>query len=335
MEKFSSFSDKTTGISPFLPTPLHPTLKTYIFHTILIPIKLFTMIPVLLISPLLTLFPNTYKIIIDVILAYFFNLSETEFAIDGVRRLDEKIKISKSPRNGDIIIVNSTGPLDIFVWKMLSENPKNVKIGIANGDGIGIINNWISFVNWCFTGSLNLPNEAKKNIVHITDIDATSSNVDGVSDLKKFVGENGILYVIVEGTITNNKGILSFPRGFDVGAFAKMAISCNYGFKIMSLKVLPTGISNTVIPTNFWYWIFLNFGSMSMNLKYRIKMTVLFDKYTKNGSENVDPSMITDTLIRTILANNSRLKLLSSEMDVKKKREYIQAVLDSREKKYV
>lgn len=335
MEKFSTYSDKTTGISPFLPSSLHPTLTTYFFHLILIPIKLLTMIPVLIISPLLMMFPNTYKIIVDVILAYFFNVSETELIIDGVRRSDEEIKLSKSPRNGDIIIVNATGPLDYFIWKMISETPSNVKVGIATSDGIGILDNWKTWINWCFDGSLHLPKQSKNKIVHITDIDASSSNVDGVADLKKFVGPNGTLYVIVEGTITNNKGILNFPRGFDAGALAKMAISSNYGFKIMSMKVLPSGISNTVIPTNKWYWLFLNFGSMSMNIKYRIKMKVLVDKYTKNGSENLDSTLITDSLIRTTLANNSRLKLLGREMDVKKKREYIHAVLESKEKKYV
>lgn len=281
------------------------------------------------------LFPNTYKIILDVILAYFFNIAETELAIDGVRRSDDKIKLEKSPRNGDIIIVNATGPLDWLVWKMLAENPKNVKVGVATGDGIGIIDSFSTWASWCFSGSLNLPTSAKDKIVHITDIDASSSDVDGISDLKKLVGENGTLYVIVEGTITNNKGVLNFPRGFDAGAFAKMAISCNYGFKIMSMKVLPSGVSGTVIPTNIWWWIFLNFGSMSMDVKYRIKMTVLVDKYAKDKDGNADAALITDSLIRTKLANNSRLKLLGSDMDVKRKREYVNAVRESREKKYI
>lgn len=335
MEKFSAYSDKTTGISPFLPVSLQPTLATYIFHTIIIPIKLLTMLPVLTMLPLLTLFPNTYKVIIDVILAYFFNVSETELAIDGVRRSDEKAKLEKSPRNGDIIVVNATGPLDWFVWKMIAENPKNVKVGIACSSGIAIIDSWVTWFSWCFSGSLHLPKEAKSKIVHITDIDASSSNVDGVADLKKYVGEKGTLYVVVEGTITNNKGILSFPLGFDAGALAKMSISSGYGLKVLSTKVLPAGVSGTVIPTNKWWWLFLNFGSLSMDVKYKQRMTVLVDKYTKTGSDNMDAELITDSLLRTKLANNSRLKLLSKDMDIHKKREYMQALLESREKKYI
>lgn len=335
MEKFSVYSDKTTGISPFLPVSLHPTVATYIFHMVIIPIKLLTMLPVLIMLPILTMFPNTFKVIIDVILAYFFNVSETELAIDGVRRSDEKAKQEKSPRNGDVILVNATGPLDWFVWKMISENPKNVKVGIAASEGVAIFDSWTSWISWCFSGSLHVPNKGKSKTVHITDIDASSSNVDGVADLKKYVGNKGTLYVVVEGTITNNKGILSFPRGFDVGALAKMTISSGYGLKVLSMKVLPAGISGTVIPTNKWWWLFLNFGSLSMNLKYKMRMTALVDKYAKTDAENMEPEMITDSVIRTKLANNSRLKLLSRDMDVHKKRDYIHAVRESMEKKYV
>lgn len=292
------------------------------------------MLPVLIMLPILTMFPNTFKVIIDVILAYFFNVSETELAIDGVRRSDEKAKQEKSPRNGDVILVNATGPLDWFVWKMISENPKNVKVGIAASEGVAIFDSWTSWISWCFSGSLHVPNKGKSKTVHITDIDASSSNVDGVADLKKYVGNKGTLYVVVEGTITNNKGILSFPRGFDVGALAKMTISSGYGLKVLSMKVLPAGISGTVIPTNKWWWLFLNFGSLSMNLKYKMRMTALVDKYAKTDAENMEPE-ITDSVIRTKLANNSRLKLLSRDMDVHKKREYIHAVRESMEKKYV
>lgn len=293
------------------------------------------LIPVLFIFPFLSLFSSSYKIIIDVILAYFFNVTETELTIEGVRKSDDAAKLAKSPRNGDIIIVNATGPLDWFVWKMIAETPNNCKVGVSTDDGIAIFNGWKSWVSWCFQGSLQLPKCAKNSMVHITDIDASSSNADGIADLEKFVGKNGTLYVVVEGTITNNKGVLSFPRGFDAGAFARMAVSANYGFKVMSVKVTPPGISGTVIPTNKWWWLFLNFSSLSMQTKYKLKMSVLVDKYSDNTDENMNPELISDTCIREKLATNGRLKLLGNEMDIVKKREYIQAVTESKEKKYV
>jgi hypothetical protein len=324
MEKFSVYSDKTTGISPFLPVSLKPTILTYIFHSIIIPLKIIMFIPVLILLPLLTIIPTTSKVIIDVILAYFFNVSETELVIDGVRKSDELGKLTKSPKSKDIIIVNANGPLDWFVWKLISENSSDIKVGIATSQGIIVIKDWKSWINWCFNGSLNSPiqNETKNdnNLIYITDIDASSTDIDGITNFKKIVG-NSTLYVVIEGTITNGKGILQFPIGFDACAFSKMVIHACYGFKVMSTKVSPVGITETVLKTNKWRWLFLNFGSLSMNIKYKMKLTVFND--TK---------FILDTVIREKLASNGRMKLLGRDMDVNTKRKYVSALQENENK---
>lgn len=331
MEKFSVYADKTTGISPFMPVFLTPTIATYLFHTIIIPIKILTFIPVLTVYPILSYFPNTLRVLLDVILAYFFNVSDVALGVDGVRKSDEKGNLEKSPKMNDVVLVNATGPLDWLVWKMVAENPRNVKVGIATNDGIAVVESWKAWTDWCLQGSMQVPKEAKEKIVNITDIDASSSDVDGVADLKKHVGENTTFYVVVEGTITNGKGVLSCPKGFDVSAFAKMALAANYGLKIMSTRVSPSGIADTVIPTSLWYWLFFNFGSLSMNLKYRLKLSVVKDKNL--SKPEVAPYMITDTFIREKLANNGRMKVLGMDMGIQTKREYMHAVRKSLEKK--
>lgn len=317
MEKFSVYADKTTGISPFQPIQLTPTIPTYIFHALIIPIKIVTFIPVLLVTPLFNLASGSAKIIIDVILAYFFNISDTELVIDGVRRSDFEETAKRAPGNKEVILTNATGPLDWFVWKMISKNPNSVKVGIATSGGIIMINSWYKWCEWCFSGSLFVPESCKHNVIHVTDIDASSSDIDGVSDLKKYVGDDGTLFLVAEGTISNGKGILAYPMGFDVIAFAKMVRSADYALRILSTRVSPPGITETIVRTNRWWWLFLNFGSLGMNMKYRLKLSETTDVQTQ---------MLTDTLLRERLANNGRFKLLGRNMDVNMKREYIKAV---------
>lgn len=326
MEKFSIYSDKTTGINPFIPVSLKPTIPTLFFHSIIIIVKLLIFIPTLILFvPILNTFSSGAKIITDVVLAYFFNVSETELIVEGIKKSDETNKLKKSPHCKDVILVNATGPLDWFIWKLVSENSKKVKVGIATSSGIVVMNHWFQWVNWCFNGSYELtPSVNDSNLINIVDIDASSSDIDASKDLQKLVGDNSTLYVIVEGTITNGKGLLSYPKGFDVGAFCKMVKNAGYGLKVMSVKVSPIGVTETVIPTSKLYWLFCNFGSLNMNVKYRLKLSDMSD---------IGNDMISDTIIREKLANNGRFKLLGRDMDVTKKGEYLEAVRDNYEKK--
>lgn len=324
MEKFSIYTDKSTGINPFIPVSLQATIPTFFFHTIIIVVKLIIFIPILFIIPIFTAFATGTKLITDVVLAYFFNVSDTELIVEGIKKSDEKNKLAKAPQNKDVILVNATGPLDWFIWKLVSSNGKNVKVGIATSEGIVVFTNWIQWVRWCFQGSMYLiPTAGDKNLIRIVDIDASSSDIDGMGDLKSVVGEKTTLYVVVEGTITNGKGLLSYPQGFDVGAFCKMVRSAGYGLKVMSVRVSPMGITETVIPTSKMFWLFFNFGSLSMNVKYRLKLSDLAD---------VPKDAITDTLVREKLASNGRFKLLGRDMDVRKKVEYVEAVRESKKK---
>lgn len=155
MEKFTTYQDKATGISPFQPQTLTPTFTTHIFHLISIPVKFFTFIPVILMYPILSLLSSTHKVILDVLLAYFFNVNDVEVLIDGIRKSDEKLMKENLPSKNEIIFVNSTGPLDGMVFKMISANPANVYFGIASNDGVRIIGGLFSWFNWCINGGMD------------------------------------------------------------------------------------------------------------------------------------------------------------------------------------
>lgn len=278
-------------------------------------------IPILIILPLFSLVQTLSKILTDVILAYFFNVSDIELHIEGIRKNDHVKIASASPKIGDVVITNGTGPFDWFIWKINCENPNKFTVGVATADGIVIIDNWLDWINWCFSGSLTLSKSNFKNVIHITDLDASETDADGLVRLREIVSKN-TLFVILEGTLSNGKGILSIPNGFDACALIKMIKFEKFNLKIMSTKVSPMGICETVIPTNKLYWLFLNFGSLSMNLKYKLKLSVI---------EDFDA--LSEFKIREKMAFNGRMKILGNDMNIDKKRDYIKAVENNDKKK--
>lgn len=303
MEKFSVYSDKTTGISPFVPANIHPTLATYIFHVFLIPIKIVVVLPVVLLYPLFTLTSGLTRVFLDILLAYFFNVCEQELLVDGIRKSDEAGKLANTPSLGDVVFVNANGPLDYFVWKMQCQYPNKIKVGVATDEGVVLVPNASGWFGWCFGGSLQVPKSWKL------------LNPETIKEIT--------LFVVIEGTISNGKGVLSVPPHFDVEEFLKTIKTAASKVKVLSTKVSPVGISETVIPTNKWYWWFVNFGSISMNLKYRLKLY------------NLDYKELDIDSIRTALANGGKMKLLSKNMHINTKRDYLVAVAMNNEKKRV
>lgn len=321
MEKFGKFADKSTGISPFKTTYLKPTLLTVVFHFFLGIIKVATIIPVLIFGFISYPINSVYKMYLDILLAYFFNVQDVDVSVEGVKRNDfAKIEELK-PGKSDIVFVNSTSPLDKIIFQMVSKSPKSVSIAIVNSNGnLNLVPNWGSgFSNWCFNGSIEIPSNWLKinppsNINDDDELEAFKTN------LYKLIGDN-TLYVIPEGTITNNRGLLAFPNNFNVGnSFSNGCKKIGRNLKTCTIKVTPMGNLGTVLPIGKFWWYYLNFCSMKMDSKVKIIFSI------------IDDSNITNDIIRSKLSNNGRLKLLSKDLTIQSKIDYIKAIKD---KKYI
>lgn len=321
MEKFGKFADKSTGISPFKTTYLRPTALTVFFHFFLGLLKAVTILPVLLFGIFSYPLTAAYKVYLDIILAYFFNVQDVDVSVDGVKRSDIAKLEELRPGKSDIVFFNSTSPLDKLILQMISKSPKSISLAIVDRVGaLRLVPNWGSgFSNWCFGGSIEIPSEWVK-------IESPSNANDDdqletfKAHLNKLIGDN-TLYVIPEGTITNNRGLLSFPAGFNVaGSFSNGCKKIGRNIKTCTIKLSIMGNLGTVLPIGKFWWYYLNFGSMTMDSKVKIIIST------------IDEANITNEIIKSKLSNNGRLKLLSKDLTIESKIDYIKAI---KEKKYL
>lgn len=321
MEKFTQFSDKSTGIGPFKTTYLKPTPLTVVFHFFLVVIKAATVLPVVLFGMLAWPFNSAYRVYLDIVLAYFFNVQDVDVSVEGVKRTDAAKIEQMRPTKSDLVFVNATSPLDTMVLQMVAHTPKHVSFAVVDNSGALrlVPAGHGAFADWCYNGSVVVPSNWTKIAVP-SKLDTDEALETLRANLASAVGDN-TLYVFPEGTITNNRGVLGFPQGFNEnGSFADACKSLGRAVKTCTVKLMPMGNMGTVLPIGKVWWYYLNFGSMKMDTKVKIVISPL------------DEANITNEVIRTKLSNNGRLKLLSKTLTVASKVEYINAI---REKKYL
>ncbi|RLV94323.1 hypothetical protein JA1_001823 [Spathaspora sp. JA1] len=189
MEKFSSWRDKATGISPFMPSqfPLvqekssFKRITTYIVKTPIFLIKF----PFLLIISLLYTITN-YIGFVKFIFQLLFGFNTPTFQVDGIKPSQvEKLQPFK-PNQGDLIVSNYISPLDGFIISILANSSKVVFL-IPNKQGILYQYSAWGVFNHCFN-----------NV----------SSEQPVQDLTKF--KNKCVVLLLEGTPSNNKSLLPF-----------------------------------------------------------------------------------------------------------------------------
>ncbi|KAK6463212.1 putative vacuolar sorting protein [Scheffersomyces coipomensis] len=210
MEKFSTWRDKGTGISPFMPNefPLQQQIQfqkqqrskisyiqtqikifgLYILKSILFSIKF----PIFIISSLIYyLFP--IKVVLKFILLVLFSFNNVNVSVDGVKRTKTDQILQNQPNLGDIIIINYISPLDGLIIHLISNvyHWKVIKLYIP--DSIGRLHQYSiwEFINFSF-------NSKQKGKL----IDE--------KDLSKLDLSTSINFFLLEGTASNNKAILPF-----------------------------------------------------------------------------------------------------------------------------
>lgn len=216
MEKFSTWRDKGTGISPFLPVDQpSSSFKSYIVNPILLAFKW----PSFIVLYLLASFAP--KIILRVIARFYLGVSEIDLLIEGIRKL-KRADIEKNKLDvGDIVVANFVSPIDIFVLFLVSK----VK---SLGDIVVIIphqNSLYSFLAWdlvslCFQ-ALEDPVQNGKKVIDFQQ--ATKGK---------------LAVVFAEGTASNNKAVLPLQN-----AVAPLLAAPGSQVKVAIVRYHPGAVS--------------------------------------------------------------------------------------------
>ncbi|VEU23942.1 DEKNAAC105207 [Brettanomyces naardenensis] len=291
MEKFTSFRDKGTGISPFLPIPDPDSNKPLIKYIVKpltfllkLPFLLVSTLSLLLISPLGFLF----KPLLHLYLIAFFNLSQIELLVDGVKKSNLSVIDSKRPQPDDIVFINFSSPLDSLILYITSNSQSCDFYSIDSKGNLFIVGSPLD----CSRFALTAP--SKRSPVPL-----------------KINRKGKVAFVIVEGTTTNNRSIMRFPERFNLREFVQVN-RLGHVFKTLSIKVYPGAFFTTPLPESVAKFVYDTVSDFRSDLKYRMKVF-----------EMGDSEGISEHRIRTDLSNYGKMKLLGEHLDLEKKGEFI------------
>ncbi|KAH3900983.1 uncharacterized protein SCODWIG_03171 [Saccharomycodes ludwigii] len=296
MEKYSTWRDNGTGISPFLPitnTPLNNN-DIGLMKKLLIFLKAFgkaiVLIPFLLIYQVLP-FTFILKLIFQILTRLKLNVM-----VEGVKR--SKIDINLHyPQKGQIYFVNYTTPLDFLFLEYLrtDSNDKYMVLISYSKDEFLQINNWWTFCLFTLVTAGVLSKEVLEN--------------NGFKKLrvdKTFfkIIKDKIVFIFPEGTTSNGKTVL--PLRMDIKNFEK---HCTVVVNTINIKILPSYLT---IPLPYGdntnkYW-----GRLLITDQVTVKI-----KITPN-IKNLDN-------VRMYMNNDDKYKLVGEELNIESKEKFIKA----------
>lgn len=242
MEKFSTWRDKATGISPFVPLkePRSSWLVKFI-KLLIVVLK----IPFFFASILLyQILP--FNFILKFILLFLFSLNNLQLLADGIKASNiDKIN-SQKPKKGDLVFTNYISPLDGFIFKLISNSPIIIIIPYNNQL---FSYSPISLFFHSFSGKLG-------NNINV-------------------IPTNKIIFFLFESTPSNNKGLLPFiPLNYNFSKFniRSMVMKINPPHYTLPIPYLSYSaylfslLSNFNIKSNFFKVKFYTFDSFNKNL---------------------------------------------------------------------
>ncbi|KAH3660172.1 hypothetical protein OGAPHI_007377 [Ogataea philodendri] len=289
MEKFNDWRDKGTGISPFMPIP--PPNSSVVVKYIAGPVfALLKLGPAVVLGLLLTItWPVSFlfKPLLRLFLLLIFNVSEVEFTADGVKRSNTKQINAKRPKNGQIVFVNFSSPLDSLVLFLSSTSSSTVFLFADSKGNLRQLSGLIDSFKFALSQPIIYPASDK-----------------GISDLSKY--KSKVVFIFAEGTTSNNRGVLAFP---DIDFTSIVAKKDSFHFRAVSIKSTPSSLISTPIPQSLSSFMYGLLSHLSYDVKYKLKVFDLPD--------------LKPATIREKLSNFGTLKLTGQDLDINKKLSFI------------
>ncbi|KAG7742977.1 hypothetical protein KL923_000592 [Ogataea haglerorum] len=291
MEKFSDWRDKGTGISPFMPIP--PANSSvpvkYVLGPIWALLKIVPSVFLFLLSSLCWPVGFLFRPVLRLLLLVLFNVSEIEFLADGVKKSNTKQIDSRRPDKGQLVFVNFSSPLDCLVLYLVS---KSNNCSFLTADSRGNLRKLNGLLE-TFSFALAQPQLTYQSAAPV--------------DLFKL--KNSVVFVLAEGTTTNNRSVLAFPP-IDL-ATVYSAYRNTFEFKAISIKVLPPSLVTTPIPRSTVSYLYSHLSHLKWDVNFRLKSFDLGD--------------LKPATVREKLSNYGSLKLTGPDLDVAKKLSFISA----------
>ncbi|QPG75710.1 hypothetical protein FOA43_003069 [Brettanomyces nanus] len=275
--------------------PIPSTNENLLVTFLVKPLVFIVKIPFLVVSTLglilLSPIGQLCKPLLYLYLAVFFNLSQTELLVDGVKKSNQSTINSKRPNKGDIIFVNFSSPLDSLVLYISCRCSSAVFYTINEQGQLAKVGSPLN----CFKFALQQTHQSS------------------VSHSLKVTDHSRAIFVLVEGTTTNNRSVMRFPKKFDINKFVETNTN-DHRFKALSIKIHPTDLACTPLPESWFTFVYNNVSNFRLDLRYRMKLFEM-DRKTE----------ITEQSIRESLSNYGKLKLLGEYLDIAKKKEFVQS----------
>lgn len=252
MEKFSTWRDKGTGISPFMPAEnVKGPLQKYITGPLLLLVKLpafFILYSLSLIAP---------KAVIRLLLSLF--VSAIDVLVEGVRKL-KSAEIDKfKPTINDCIVSNYVSPLDVLLLFSISTASLGQTVVVIPSNGELYSYSVWQFVLESFTTLIN---------------GQKLTNFDTLKDK--------LVLFFPEGTPLNNKAVLPFSKTPE-----KLFSMANFNYKTVVLRVYPNSITLPVPYLSKFGYLLKTLGLARGFVKVKIVPATL--KYTLAQAKLVFP----------------------------------------------
>lgn len=259
------------------------------YASIIVKLPIFAIkIPFLLLASLLYTILGL-PLFLKFIIQFLFGFNRIDFSVDGVKKSQtEKLNTFK-PQPNDLIVANYISPLDGYFFTLLS-NTSNIVILIPDKKGDLYQHTPKSLFSHCF----NYENNGQVL-------------VEDMSKLK-----NKIVFLLLEGTPSNNKSVLPFIKLNTKYTFDGFTI------KSLILKITPSNLTLPIAYISKFQYLFHLLTNLS-------KCSIRFKIY-KYDTFNV-------TQIRSSYELNS-LSLINQDLNLDAKEKFINYYFDHSVKKH-
>ena len=219
MEKFTSWRDKGTGVSPFMPIEARQSR----LRAVLLILVAIARIPFLVLC-LSFYWIFSAKWVARFIVKTLFGFTRVEFLVDGVKKSRPDLINKNRPRRGDFILVNYTSAIDGWIVAALSRvNYKDIALVVPDkNQKLHCLSIWQFFTH-------TLTPLFKEN---------QDSVITDIAQLR-----DKLVFCFAEGTATNNNAVLPF-----ILRNLNDEIKSHFTIRTMVLKISPISLT-TPLPT--------------------------------------------------------------------------------------